>query len=398
MDFSEIAQANADLLFSATVRQQDQLDALSNQALTNGIDLYMSERYEDAADEFQRAIGLSPQGLYASDAANYLSNAYLKMGKTEKAIDAYQQSIRFNPYRDDTHISLGNLYYSMDRYKEAEAEYLEAYRINPSGTSQYSLGQVYLELERYSDAQQAFNKVKQLDPDSINGDFGIGLSFSAQGRYEDAIGRFEAVIAKDNRFFDAYAEMGFAYADLGKMDEAQGIVDFLENQDESSLADTLSRYMYKVDPPKIMFAHASSSFAYGLSVKTPVAALDAYLVNADASTAFTMTFQFDKKMDRSSVENILNWEISRSKGVGGQHYNFGLPVPSTEVNIRPFPDSVYYDEENLTATLRFSIRQNATADGTIDPSHIEFTFKGSDEYGHKMDPKADQFTGFSGVA
>jgi tetratricopeptide (TPR) repeat protein len=398
MDLTEIAQANADLLFSATVRQQDQLDALSNQALTNGIDLYMSERYEDAADEFKRAIGLSPQGLYASDAANYLSNAYLKMGKSEKAIDAYKQSIRLNPYRDDTHISLGNLYYSLERFKEAESEYLEAYRINPSGTSQYSLGQVYLEMEQFSDAQQAFNKVKQLDPDSINGDFGIGLSFSAQGRYEDAIGRFEAVIAKDNRFYDAYAEMGFAFADLGKMEEAQGIVDFLENQDESSLADTLSRYMYKVDPPKIMYANASSSFAYGLSVNTPVAALDAYLANADTSRSFTMTFQFDKKMDRGSVENILNWEISRADGIGAKHYNYGLPAASTEVSLPPFPQSVYYDEKNLTATLRFSISQNATADGTIDPSHIAFTFKGVDEYGLKMDPKADQFTGFSGAA
>jgi hypothetical protein len=129
-----------------------------------------------------------------------------------------------------------------------------------------------------------------------------------------------------------------------------------------------------------------------------VTALDAYLANADATRTFSMTFQFDKKMDRQSVENILNWEISRADGIGAQHYNYGLPTASTEVSLPPFPQSVYYDEKNLTATMRFSIRQNATADATIDPSHIEFTFKGTDEYGLKMDPDADQFTGFSGAA
>ena len=38
-----------------------------------------------------------------------------------------------------------------------------------------------------------------------------------------------------------------------------------------------------------------------------------------------------------------------------------------------------------------------TADGTIDPSHIAFKFKGEDKFGNAMDPKADEFTGFSRV-
>ena len=185
---------------------------------------------------------------------------------------------------------------------------------------------------------------------------------------------------------------------MGMMEEAQDLVDYLEDQDQDSLGDTLSRYMYKVDPPKLMFAHANSSFFYNLSIKTPVAVLDSYLANANATQSFTMTFQFDKQMDRKSVENILNWEISRTDATStGQYYNFGLSVPSTEVSLRPFPDSVYYDEDNLTATVRFTIRQNNSANGTIDPSHIEFKFKGTDQYGLTMDPDADQFTGFSGV-
>jgi hypothetical protein len=156
--------------------------------------------------------------------------------------------------------------------------------------------------------------------------------------------------------------------------------------------------MNKVDPPKFMFAY-STDFMYKKSVKTQVSALDAYLKNANTSKTFTMKFSFSKEMDRDSVEDRFNWEIGRASGSGpGEAYNFGLPVPSTEISISPYPDFVIYDSETLTATVYFTIHQNASANGTIDPSHIEFKFNGEDRFGYKMDPERDQFSGFSRVA
>jgi hypothetical protein len=154
------------------------------------------------------------------------------------------------------------------------------------------------------------------------------------------------------------------------------------------LADTLSRYMYKVDSPKIMFAYATSDFNYHLPWKTPLSSLDAYLETPNAEKTFKMVFQFDKEMDRKSVENVLNWNIGRSTQSGpGQAYNFG----------RPIADTVYYDADNLTATVYFTIQQNAAGDGTIDPSHVEFKFSGKDIYGLSMNSEFDQLTGFSGI-
>ena len=49
-----------DSLFVTSSQQQVQLDGLSNQALGNGIDLYMKKEYEKAALEFQKSINLSP--------------------------------------------------------------------------------------------------------------------------------------------------------------------------------------------------------------------------------------------------------------------------------------------------------------------------------------------------
>ncbi len=292
---------------------------------------------------------------------------------------------------------LGNLYFSEKRYKESENEYKEAIRLNPTENNYYALGKAYLELGQYNDAGNQFNTVKRLAPDSPNGNYGLGLAYSRQGRFEDAIRQFKEAIGIENDLYDAYAEMGYAYAELGQIDKAQEQIDYIE-QERPDLAQMLSLYVYKVDPPKFMFAY-STDFMYLKSVKTQVSALDSYLANADTSKTFTMKFSFSKEMDRDSVEDRFNWKIGRASGSGpGQAYNFGLPVPSTEISIPPYPDYVFYDSEASTATIYFTIHQNASADGTIDPSHIEFKFNGEDRYGFTMDPERDQFSGFSKVA
>lgn len=387
----------AENLFISITQQQSQLDDLANKALSNGINLYIQKDYEAAAKEFQRSIALAPQSQYSVDASNYMANAYLKLNQADKAIKAYKTSIDLNPYRDDTHITLGNLYFSEKRYKEAEIEYKEAVRLNPIANNYYALGQAYLELGQYNDAGNQFNTVKRLAPDSPNGNYGLGLAYSRQGRFEDAIRQFKEAIGLENDLYDAYAEIGYAYADLGQIDKAQEQVDFIE-QERPDLAQMLSLYVYKVDPPKFMFAY-STDFMYLKSVKTKVSALDSYLENANNSKTFTMKFSFSKEMDRDSVEDRFNWKIGRASGSGpGQAYNFGLPVPSTEISIPPYPDHVFYDSEASTATIYFTIHQNASADGTIDPSHIEFKFNGEDRYGFTMDSERDQFSGFSKVA
>ena len=385
-------------LFSAVNRSYAQLESLANGALKNGIDLYMKKDYKGAVREFNRSIGLAPNSQNSVEAANYMARAYLKLDETEKAIKAYQTGIRINPYRDDTHIHLGNLFYAEERYDEAVKEYKEAVRLNPNATNYFTLGQGYLAAGNHDSAEIQFSKVISLEPKESAGYYGLGLTNSQKGNFEDAIRQFEIAIQKNNKFYDAHAEIGYAYADLGMMDEAQAQVNLLDSVNPT-LAATVSAYMYKVDPPKIMFAQADSTFLYAMPNNTNVSALDSYLANANATKAFTMVFQFDKQMDRESVENRLNWHISRSIGNGpGKAYNYGQPIPSTEITISPFPENIYWDEEGLTATVTFGIQQNANADGTIDPSHIVFKFSGEDVYGNSMDADFDEFMGFSGIA
>jgi tetratricopeptide (TPR) repeat protein len=395
----EVTNATASNLFAATIQSSAGLENLANGALKRGIDLYMNENYKEAIVEFQRSMGLAPASANATHAANYMANAYLKLDDTENAIKAYQTSLKLNPFEEDTHFKLGNLYFSLERYEDAEKEYKEVVKLNSNSVNNYALGQVYLATGRYDEAEDVFNKVRRLAPEKADGYFGLGQTYSGQGRYDEAIFQFEEALTRDSRLYEAHAEIGYAYADMGQMDMAQNQLDIL-SQADSSLADTLDRYMYKVDPPKISFASSfSSTFNYYLPFKTEVSSLDSYLANAGAAKKFTMVFQFDKAMDRESVENLTNWKIGRSTSSRPGHvYNHGFSIPSTEIQVGPLPENVYYDAKLYQATVTFTIQQNATSDGTIDPTHIEFKFSGKDTFGNKMDPNFDQYIGFSGAA
>jgi len=271
-------------------------------------------------------------------------------------------------------------------------------RLNPGTANRYALGQAYIELGRFSEAEAQYSEIQGLAPQEAGGYLGMGQVLSRQGKHEEAIREFKEAVARDADLYDGYAQMGYSYAELGDMESAQNMVDYLQKVEQTELADTLSRYMYKVDPPKMLFAQSSSSFPFPMGRGTPLVALNSYLMNPGASKTLSMTIQFDKQMERDSIENPANWQISRATGQGpGQAYNFGLPVSPNEARLPPMPSAVTWDADNLTATVYFAVTQNAAANATIDASHIEFKFSGKDIYGLKIDPKFDQFTGFSGV-
>lgn len=395
----DVNQLSGTEIFSYTLPQTAQLESLANSALSNGIDLYSKKDYAGAVKAFKRAIGLSPGSTYSVDAANYLAQSYLKLGDTQGAIDAYRRGIQLDSNRDDICASLGNLYFSEKRYQEARQAYEVAVKLNPSSNNRFSLGQAYMYNGRYSDAESQFRQVQRLEPTKPNGYYGLGQNYAKQGLYSEAVDAFKKAIELQQDFYEGYAELGYAYADSGQIEEANEILAVLEDK-APSLSSNLSTAIAQRDPQSFLFVNpVDSTFKYYRPAGTEVSALDSYLATANASKTFTMVFQFDKAMDRESVENLASWRISRSTESGpGEMYNFGLPIPSTEVQIAPLPVNVYYDAEEMTATVQFTIQQNASANGTIDPSHILFTFTGKDQFGNEMNPKRDQYCGFSGIA
>jgi len=75
-------------IFAALADQSNGLAELSNDFLQSGIDYYSNEAYEKAAQAFEASIAIDPDSDYNTEATQYLAQTYLKLERTDKAIEA----------------------------------------------------------------------------------------------------------------------------------------------------------------------------------------------------------------------------------------------------------------------------------------------------------------------
>jgi len=387
----------ADLLFSATTPTVAMMDNIAGGALGRGIDAFTAKDYDTAVREFKRSISLSPFSDNALKAFEYMANALVSNGKTSEAIETYRQASKVFPSADGLNLSLGNLLFSEGQYEEALEQYATAVRKNTAVSQNfYSLGQGYLSLKRYNEAEAQFKRVIQMSPQDSAGYYALGQTYRMAGRYDEAQDQLDKALALEKDFANAHYELGMLYAEQQQIAKAQTELNVLADSDSEFYAD-LQNTITENSAPRFLAAYVNNlNLASGPG--TEVSSLDPSLATPDASKNYTMNFLFDKNMDPASIQNIANWNISRSSSPDtGGLYNWGMKVPSTEISLNPMPVSVVYDPELLTAKVTFKITQNASGDGTIDLSHLVFKFKGTDVYGNAMDTSKDQYNRFSKI-
>ena len=387
-----------DALFSGYAVQQELMGNLAKSALSRGADLSLSNDYAGAAGEFKRAVGLDPSPDNAATAYDLLATVYLQQDKTDDAIAAYKTSISISPNNDETHMKLGSIYFGEKRYVEAESEYKTAVRISPTSSANVlALGQAYLATNRFAEAETQFKQVIRLSPNHHAGYYALGQAYAQEGRNDEAIDEFNKAVSLKNDFFDAHVDLGYAYAELGLGDNAREQLAIL-NDNAPDLAGLLADHLYFSSSPKFIAAFSATGFIETYGPGTSLDAIDSSFSSPNASKEFTVIFKFSKEMDLQSVQNTFNWSIGRAPGsFPGGGYNWGLPVPSTEVSLLPVPTNVIYFPDTLMAAVSFKVGQNATSSGAIDPYHLLFSFSGSDAYGKKMDLSADQYSGISKI-
>jgi len=389
------------VLFGSSSNRAAQLNNLALRELDKGLGQFTSKNYELAIGSFERSIRLSPGTEAAVNAYDYMARAQLSQGNKDAAIQSYQKALKIDPARDDLHALLGNIYTTEERLSDAAAEYELAVTNNPSAANRYSLGQGYLATGRLDEAKAQFELVKQLSPKEAFGSFGLGLVYAKQEKNVDAIDAFNDAIAIKSDYWEAYSEIGYVMANNGDFEQAQEVANNLLSND-AEMSSSLSQYIYEKTNPKMLAVYSSdlySLFSSTLGPGTQLSGLNAYLQTASAEKTFSMVFKFSKQMDAKSVESTFNWKIERAIGTGrADGYNLDMKLKDTEVTLPSAPLAVYYDQKDMTATVLFKLKQNDTATGTIDPSHINFLFNGKDVLGLSMDKSADMYSGFSGFA
>ncbi|MDD2308161.1 MAG: tetratricopeptide repeat protein [Desulfuromonadaceae bacterium] len=392
MDFT----TSSNNLFAALSTDQSQLRAsLAQYSLSTAGTFLQAGKYPEAIGQLKKALSMDPS---STDAYNNLGNTYLAMNNTADAVVAYKNLIRLDPTSADAYNSLGNAYMQAGNNAEAEKQYKISAKMDPSSTyAPYALGNIYAQNNRLGEAEVQFTKVTKIAPKDAHGYYGLAMVDNKLGKYDDAVALATKALSLQKDFEEAHFELGNAYKGLGQNDKAQEQVDILTTLGNGTLAGDLKQALFA---PKIISSLPdASSFKNLTGPGTLLKSLDAALFLPNTSKDFTMVFQFDTEMDSASIMNVGNWSIAKANGGEAGLYNNGVNLNSdTETSVARTPKRVVYDPSKMQATLTFTISQNAFATGTIDPSHLVFQFSGTDNFGNKIDPAADQVDGFKALS
>ncbi len=387
---------SSDGVSDVLMQTQDMRGTIAQYAMSRGAKKLEDQDYEGAAAEFKRAAAMSPN---SATPYRYLGKTYALLDRKQDAIEAFKKAVRAEPDSVDAHADLGGAYVASGQYAEAEKQYQQVINLDPTSASAYArLGYVALMTGRYGDAEARFRKSASLAPRDPDVYYNLGLAFSKQDRYREAVAQFEKAITIDPKYADAYSELGQAYVGLGQTNLAEMQVSELLALGTTRANALAVELMATLFTPQMEAANtADSTFNPYLTTGAPLVALDPSLATPGAAMTFSMVFRFNQDMDIASVQNVLNWSITQATGGDAGVYDNGVVLHrDREAFIGPIPQSVYYNPTTHEATVYFTIRQNETGDGIIDPSHWVFRFFGKDASGNPIDPEGDQWDGFAG--
>jgi S1-C subfamily serine protease/Tfp pilus assembly protein PilF len=155
-----------------------------------------------------------------------LGYAYEKSGQPAKAIEAYQQALRFLPegvsgeylpYR------LGIAYGQSGQSAEAIESFQQALRFNPEyADAWYRLGLVYIKSGLNAKAIEAFQQALHVTPDNTHAWFpadtwlALGMAYGLTGEIDKQIGAYQQALQINPENADAWYFLGIAYKTSGQ--------------------------------------------------------------------------------------------------------------------------------------------------------------------------------------
>jgi len=211
------------------------------------------KKYGAAIDYARKAIAHDPE----EDPAVYveLGRIYADSGRVEEGVAFFNALLQQHPAMAELHGALGSLLLQQKRTQSAEAELLEALRINPALTDPLTqLHTIYHGTDRVltlepivrrglaindksvvhlnwlglieewkkhpSEAEAAYRKAMEFDPDYPATMANLGALYGRTGRLQQAVEILARAVAKDPDNLEAWVNLGAAQGRMGRSKDA----------------------------------------------------------------------------------------------------------------------------------------------------------------------------------
>lgn len=161
-------------------------------------------------------------GLYKCHIYYYQGRLEHAKGNYLKALNHLNKAIKIRSGNYLDYIAKGNIYYDMEKYKDALREYYKAYTINKKDeVINFNIAMSLWCLERYKEAVKFFNRAIQCSKkmDVVSAKF-LGNSLESLGRFEEALKLYTKAIKKFPLDAELYVLKGDCLKYLDKFSEA----------------------------------------------------------------------------------------------------------------------------------------------------------------------------------
>lgn len=162
------------------------------EALANlGNALMAQGKLEEAAASHRKALEIKPD---FAEVHNNLGNALKELGRLEEAVASYRQAIAIKPGHVETHSNLGTALRDLGKLNEAEASHRKSLELHSSfAAGHYNLHPFVLDPGDMEASIQCMQKAVELDPESTNYRFYLGMLLDYSGKSGNAKTHFDLV-------------------------------------------------------------------------------------------------------------------------------------------------------------------------------------------------------------
>jgi tetratricopeptide (TPR) repeat protein len=173
-------------------------------------------RWAEAVECYAAARALRP------DLGAALARALVNGGRAEEGRALYERLVAERPDNPWLHFQHGHALFDQRRYREAEAAYRDALRLQPGDPEAHNnLGVVLCDgLHEYEEAETAFRDALRLRPDYPMAHTNLGVALGNQGRYREAEAAYREALRLQPDLPLAHSDLGKALSDQSRYKEA----------------------------------------------------------------------------------------------------------------------------------------------------------------------------------
>jgi tetratricopeptide (TPR) repeat protein len=187
--------------------------------------------YSGAIDNAKRALELRPN---YPEAYHAMGIAYGRLGRFDEAEESLRKAVSLAPSSPAARFNLALVLEKKGKYEDALALLAQAEQMkgeyakvkSARATIYYSMGRKAIQAGRMGEAEKLFLRAVESKPDMPEAHYALGELYRRQGKYKDAVTRFNSVIqispgaAVAARLGDVYQKLGEAYVRDGNHEKA----------------------------------------------------------------------------------------------------------------------------------------------------------------------------------